>query len=67
MTPSWFVLSDEVGTILGVYESALLDMAKERAEKIIQETACPVYLHHIVGDRPKVGNSIGMKNVKELQ
>jgi hypothetical protein len=61
---TWHVVSNEVGTILAVYGSALLSEAQEKARVIERQTGCATYLHSIVGDRPSVGGSISMKNYK---
>ena len=48
------VVSNEVGTILGVYGSALLAEAQELARRIEYESGCPTYLHSVVGPRPTI-------------
>lgn len=60
---TWHVLSNEVGTILAVYGSALLADAQEKARSIEHQTGCFVYRHTITGNRPRVGGSIGMTGV----
>jgi len=59
---------NEVGTVLGVYGSALLSEAQEKARFIEASTGCRAYLHSIkVSDyknRPRVGNSISMSGIK---
>jgi hypothetical protein len=57
----YYVLSNEVGTILAVYGSALLSMAQDKAATIERQTGCKVILHSIISNRPVVGGSISMK------
>lgn len=60
----FYVLSNDVGTVLGVYGSAVVDHARERARKLVHEFARPIYLHCVLAtycDRPRVGQSISMK------
>lgn len=58
---TWYVLSNEVGTILAVYGSALESEAVARGKDIANQTACKVALHFIGGKRPGVGGSISMR------
>lgn len=58
-TPT-YVLSNELGTVLATYGSALQDMATTRAREIATETGCRVALHFI-SCRPAIGASISMR------
>lgn len=59
---TWHVVSDEVGTVLAVYGSALLDDANKKGCEIIRSTGAATYLHSIrCSTRPSVGQSISMK------
>lgn len=59
----WFILSNSDGIVLGVYGSALHDMATERGKAIKAEfPCCGIALHSITTkDRPFVGQSVSMK------
>lgn len=58
----WYILSNDTGTILGVYGSALGDMARKRGQDIAEDTGCPMALHFIFNSKkPSVGMSISMK------
>lgn len=63
---TWHVVSNEVGTILGVYGEALLSEAQESARRISYESGCRTYLHHVFCDRPHVGGSISMANAAQV-
>jgi hypothetical protein len=54
---TWHVVSNEAGTILGVY--SILAMAQSVARRIERDTGLPTYLHTGVGHRPHVGGSVG--------
>ena len=60
----YHAVSNEVGTILGVYGEALLSEAQEKARSIEASSGCKTYLHSVkVVDykgRPRVGQSISM-------
>lgn len=57
----WYVLSNEIGTILAVYGSALSDMAVSQGEKLATEfPQSAIYLHNVTGNRPSVGGTISM-------
>ena len=61
---TYHVVSNEVGTVLAVYGSALLNDAQQKAASIEHSTGCKTYLHKVgVTDytlRPRVGCSISM-------
>ncbi len=65
MTASWFVVSNEVGTILAVYGAALQAEARQKATDIYVDHGCPVALHVVTGNRPRVFGSISMKGSVE--
>ena len=60
----YHAVSNEVGTVLGVYGEALLSEAQEKARNIQASTGEKTYLHSVaVADyhaRPRVGQSISM-------
>jgi hypothetical protein len=57
----WYVLSNEVGTILGVYGEALRDMAEDRAKKLRQEFPfARVDLNLVETARPSVGQNLSV-------
>ena len=58
---SWFVLSNENGTVLATYGSALRSMAVDKGHEIKRDCGARVALHWITGARPSVGGSISMK------
>jgi len=62
---TWYVLSNKEGTILGVYGSALEDMARDRGREIASQTGCFVALHTITGNRPSVHGTISMRGAHE--
>lgn len=63
---TYYVLSNEDGVILGVYGSAIADMARENGGKIARQTACKVALHCVsLARRPHVGESVSMRGAHE--
>ena len=59
---TWHVITNETGTILGVYGEALLSDAQSLARRVERETGCATYRHTIENSRrPSVGESISMK------
>jgi hypothetical protein len=62
---NWHVLSNDTGTILAVYGSALERMAREHGAEIATGSGCKVALHKIQGNRPSVYGSISMIGNKE--
>jgi len=60
----WYVISNDIGTILAVYGNALGDEAREKAKDIAAQHG-PVFLHHVLANRPHVGGSISMTGTIE--
>lgn len=65
----YHVVSDEVGTILGVYGEAILSEAQENARLIGSSTGGKTYVHSVkvanYKGRPRVGQSISMTGFKQ--
>lgn len=52
---TWHVVTSQGGIILGVYGSALLSEAQEKARRVERETGLPAFVDQIRGPRPAVG------------
>ncbi len=61
----WIVLSNEVGTVLAVYGSALETIATHKGKEIRERTGCAVAMHKGTGTRPQVNQSISMRGAHE--
>lgn len=61
----YFVLSNEIGTILAVYGSALHNTARERGQELKSQCGARVALHDVTGNKPSVYGTISMKGAIE--
>ncbi len=58
----WYILSNDVGTILAVYGAAFERVAHARARNMASASGNPVAVHYgWLSDRPQVGCSISMR------
>lgn len=64
---TWHVVSTDTGVIIGVYGSALLTDAQEKARSYERQTGLFAYVHsgtYKPRDRPCVGQTISMVGIK---